>query len=38
VHQSDVAATLLRFFGLDVLAFNPQAGPPIAAAFEAGTE
>ncbi|OLD62948.1 MAG: hypothetical protein AUI47_10725, partial [Acidobacteria bacterium 13_1_40CM_2_68_5] len=34
VHQSDVAATLLRFFGLDGHVFNPQAGPPIAAAFE----
>ena len=34
LHQSDVAATLLRFFGLDGHLFNPQAGPPIAAAFE----
>jgi len=35
VHQADVAATLLRFFGLDPRAFNPDAGPPISAAFEA---
>ena len=34
LHQSDVAATLLRFFGLDGHLFNPQAGPPIATAFE----
>ena len=33
VHQSDVAATLLHFFGLDGRAFNPRAGPPIPAAF-----
>ena len=33
VHQADVAATLLRFFGLDPARFNPQAGPPIPAAF-----
>ena len=35
VHQSDVAATLLRFFGLDGRSFNPHAGPPIPAAFAA---
>jgi hypothetical protein len=35
VHQADVAATLLRFLGLDPRRFNPAAGPPIAAAFEA---
>jgi hypothetical protein len=35
VHQADVAATLLRFFGLDPNRFNPRAGPPIPAAFSA---
>jgi hypothetical protein len=35
VHQADVAATLLRFFGLDPARFNPRAGPPIPAAFAA---
>jgi hypothetical protein len=33
VHQADVAATLLEFFGLDPAKFNPVAGPPIPAAF-----
>jgi hypothetical protein len=33
VHQADVAATLLRFFGLDPARFNPEAGPPIPAAL-----
>ena len=33
VHQADVAATLARFFGLDYRKFNPEAGPPIPAAF-----
>jgi len=33
VHQADVAATLLRFFGLDPAEFNPAAGPPIPAAL-----
>jgi hypothetical protein len=33
VHQADVAATLLRFFGLDPARFNPQAGPPIPVAL-----
>ena len=33
VHQADVAATLLRFFGLDPAKFNPAAGPPIPAAL-----
>jgi len=33
VHQSDVAATMLRLLGLDWHDFNPGAGPPIAAAF-----
>jgi hypothetical protein len=37
VHQADVAATLLRFFGLDPKKFNPGAGPPIPAAFPEGT-
>jgi len=34
VYLADVAATLLRFFGLDFRDWNPKAGPPIAAAFE----
>lgn len=38
VHQADVAATLLRFFGLDSKKFNPGAGPPIPAAFPDGAE
>jgi hypothetical protein len=29
VHQADIAATVLGFFGLDREAFNPQAGPAI---------
>jgi hypothetical protein len=33
VYQADVAATLLRFFRLDAKRFNPEAGPPIPAAF-----
>jgi hypothetical protein len=33
VHQADIAATLARFFGLDAARFNPNAGPPIEAAF-----
>jgi hypothetical protein len=33
VHQADIAATLLGFLGLDPRKFNPEAGPPIAAAF-----
>jgi hypothetical protein len=33
VHQSDVAATILRLLGLDAKDWNPAAGPPIAAAF-----
>jgi len=33
VHQADVAATLLRFLGLDPAGFDSQAGPPVAAAF-----
>ncbi len=36
VHQADIAATILRFFGLDPEKFNPGAGPPIPAAFPAG--
>ncbi|HJS75758.1 MAG TPA: AP protein, partial [Vicinamibacteria bacterium] len=34
VHQSDVAATVLRLLGLDYREFDPEAGPPIAAAFK----
>lgn len=33
VYQADVAATILRLLGLDPGAFDPAAGPPIAAAF-----
>jgi hypothetical protein len=33
VHQADIAATLARFFGLDFARANPDAGPPIQAAF-----
>lgn len=33
VHQADIAATLARFFGLDYSRSNPDAGPPIQAAF-----
>jgi arylsulfatase A-like enzyme len=33
VHQADIAATLLGFFGLDPKEFNPEAGPPIPAAY-----
>jgi hypothetical protein len=33
VTQSDVAATALKFLGLDYREFNPRMGPPIAAAF-----
>lgn len=34
VHQADIAATVLRFFGLDPAEFSPRCGPPIALAFE----
>jgi hypothetical protein len=34
VTQSDVAATALKLLGLDYRKFNPQMGPPIAAAFD----
>lgn len=34
VHQADIAATVLTLLGLDDRDFNPQAGPPIEAAFE----
>jgi hypothetical protein len=34
VHQSDVAAPLLELLGLDYREFDPEASPPIAAAFE----
>jgi arylsulfatase A-like enzyme len=33
VTQSDVAATALKLLGLDYREFNPEIGPPIAAAF-----
>jgi hypothetical protein len=32
-HMSDIAATLLRCFGLDGEEFNPNAGPPIPLVF-----
>jgi arylsulfatase A-like enzyme len=35
VTQSDVAATLLQYLGLDVRAFNPNAGPPVPASLKA---
>ncbi len=34
VHQADVAATLLRYLGLDPKDFNPEGGPAIEMAFE----
>lgn len=37
VHQADVAATLLRLFGLDPRRFNPNAGPPIPEALAAAS-
>jgi hypothetical protein len=33
VHQADIAATILGFFGLDPKEFNPQAGPAIPLAY-----
>lgn len=33
VHQADIAATILGFFGLDREEFNPRAGPPIPLAY-----
>jgi arylsulfatase A-like enzyme len=33
VHQSDVAATILKLLGLDSKDWNTAAGPPIRAAF-----
>ncbi len=36
VHQADIAATILRFLGLDWRKFNPRAGPPIEAVFDEG--
>jgi hypothetical protein len=33
VHQADVAATLVRLFGLEPARFNPEAGPFIPAVF-----
>jgi len=35
VHQSDIAATMLQLLGLDYRDFDPDAGPPIAAAINA---
>ncbi len=37
VHQADIAATLIRFFGLDDREFDPEAGPPIPVAFKSRT-
>ena len=33
VHQSDIAATAVALLGLDYRDFDPDSGPPIAAAF-----
>jgi hypothetical protein len=33
VHQGDVAATILKLLGLDYRELDPEAGPPIEAAF-----
>ena len=35
VTQSDVAATMLQYLGLDWRAFNAQAGPPIPRSLKA---
>ncbi|MGH8196974.1 MAG: alkaline phosphatase family protein [Steroidobacteraceae bacterium] len=35
VTQSDVAATMLQYLGLDYRKFNPDAGPPIRGSLEA---
>lgn len=37
VYQGDVAATIVKLFGLDPDSFNPQAGAPVAAVFGAAT-
>jgi len=34
VHQSDVAATILKLLGLDYRELDPEAGPPIEVAFK----
>ena len=33
VTQSDVAATMLQYLGLDYRDFNPAAGPPVPQSF-----
>ena len=33
VHQSDVAATILKLLGLDYRELDPEAGPAIGVAF-----
>jgi hypothetical protein len=38
VYQSDIAATIARFFGFDPDDFNAQAGPPIALVLGDGPE
>jgi len=38
VHQSDVAATILKLLGLDYRELDPEAGPPIDAAFRESAE
>jgi hypothetical protein len=38
VHQADIAATVLAFFGLAGEEFDPEAGPAIELALTAGTE
>jgi phosphopentomutase len=34
IYQNQIAATLLKFLGLDYQEFNPKAGPPISEVFD----
>jgi len=34
VTQSDIAATMLQYLGLDHRKFNPDAGPPISGSLQ----
>jgi hypothetical protein len=36
VTQSDIAATMLQYLGLDYREFNPEAGPPVSGSLRAG--